>query len=613
MKFDYKIGLNELKKSLVICPKGPGVYQFINEKRKIIYIGKAKNISNRLKSYLNFNILSNRIKKMVCLIRDVKFIKTHTEVDALLLESNLIKKHKPDFNIRLIDDKSFPFILLDNSSEWTRIRKVRGDNHKNGFLYGPFSSGYFIDKVITILEKGFLLRTCSDSDFNNRKNPCILYQIKRCSAPCVGYIKKKDYKELVEEATSFLNGKDYKIRKNLIYLMERSSNKQLYEEAALYRDRIKALSKISQEKYSNLDNKDNFDIICGLKRIDIICIQVFFFRNGKNLGNKEFFFNNQKDMTCSSIIEEFLGIFYLNKVPPSSILINKKIRNISLIEEFFKKEKNVKTKLNLPKKGKKVDLVNMVEKNIVHSLDKHISKSSQNKELEIGLRDALNLKNIPKRIEIYDNSHLSGTQPTGAMIVYKNNEFSRENYRKFNIRVDSNITNDDYLMMSQVINRRLDINSNKLSWKNELPDLIIIDGGKGHLNLVRKIIDEKKLKNIDLISIAKGELRNAGNETIFHLDYSLKFKKNDKILFFLQRLRDEAHRFAISSQRYRRNKLIKQSIFDNITGIGSKTKKILLSHFGSIENIKSAGIRDLEGAPGIGKKMAKKIYEEFNE
>ncbi len=613
MKFDYKIGLNELKKSLVICPKGPGVYQFINEKRKIIYIGKAKNISNRLKSYLNFNILSNRIKKMVCLVRDVKFIKTHTEVDALLLESNLIKKHKPDFNIRLIDDKSFPFILLDNSSEWTRIRKVRGDNHKNGFLYGPFSSGYFIDKVITILEKGFLLRTCSDSDFNNRKNPCILYQIKRCSAPCVGYIKKKDYKELVEEATSFLNGKDYKIRKNLIYLMERSSNKQLYEEAALYRDRIKALTKISQEKYSNLDNKDNFDIICGLKRIDIICIQVFFFRNGKNLGNKEFFFNNQKDMTCSSIIEEFLGIFYLNKVPPSSILINKKIRNISLIEEFFKKEKNVKTKLNLPKKGKKVDLVNMVEKNIVHSLDKHISKSSQNKELEIGLRDALNLKNIPKRIEVYDNSHLSGTQPTGAMIVYKNNEFSRENYRKFNIRVDSNITNDDYLMMSQVINRRLDINSNKLSWKNELPDLIIIDGGKGHLNLVRKIIDEKKLKNIDLISIAKGELRNAGNETIFHLDYSLKFKKNDKILFFLQRLRDEAHRFAISSQRYRRNKLIKQSIFDNITGIGSKTKKILLSHFGSIENIKSAGIRDLEGAPGIGKKMAKKIYEEFNE
>ncbi|MDC3091146.1 excinuclease ABC subunit UvrC [Rickettsiales bacterium] len=613
MKFDYKIGLNELKKSLIICPKGPGVYQFINEKRKIIYIGKAKNILNRLRSYLNFNILSNRIKKMVCLIRDVKFIKTHTEVDALLLESNLIKKHKPDFNIRLIDDKSFPFILLDNSSEWTRIRKVRGDNHKNGFLYGPFSSGYFIDKVITILEKGFLLRTCSDSDFNNRKNPCILYQIKRCSAPCVGHINKKDYKELVKEATSFLNGKDSKIRKNLVYLMERSSNKQLYEEAALYRDRIKALSKISQEKYSSLDNKDNFDIICGLKRIDIICVQVFFFRNGKNLGNKEFFFNNQKDMTCNSIIEEFLGIFYLNKIPPSSILINKKIENISLIEQLFKKKKNVKTKISFPQKGKKVDLVNMVEKNIDHSLDKQISKSSQNKELEIGLRDALNLKNIPKRIEVYDNSHLSGTQPTGAMIVYKNNEFSRENYRKFNIRVEGNTTNDDYLMMSQVINRRLDINTNKLSWKNDLPDLIIIDGGKGHLNSVRKIIDEKKLKNIDLISIAKGELRNAGNETIFHLDYSLKFKKNDKILFFLQRLRDEAHRFAISSQRYRRNKLIKQSIFDNIVGIGSKTKRILLSHFGSIENIKSAGIRDLEGAPGVGKKMAKKIYEEFNE
>ena len=255
----------------------------------------------------------------------------------------------------------------------------------------------------------------------------------------------------------------------------------------------------------------------------------------------------------------------------------------------------------------------MVEKNINHSLDKQISKTTKNKELEIDLRKALNLKNIPKRIEVYDNSHLSGTQPTGAMVVYRNNEFSRENYRKFNIKVESQTTNDDYLMMNQVIKRRLEISRNKLSWKNELPDLIIIDGGKGHLNLVRKIINEKKIKHIDVISIAKGKLRNAGDETIFHLDYSLKFEKNDKILFFLQRLRDEAHRFAISSQRFRRNKLIKNSIFDNIVGIGSKTKKVLLSHFGSIENIKSAGIRDLEGTPGIGKKMAKKIYEEFNE
>lgn len=613
MKFDYKIGQKEIKKSLIHSSKGPGIYQFFNAKNKIIYIGKAKNISNRLKSYLNFNLLTNRIKKMVCLIRDVKFIKTHTEVDALLLESNLIKQHKPDFNIRLIDDKSFPFILLDNSSEWTRVRKVRGENHKNGFLYGPFPSGYHIDKVITILEKGFLLRTCSDSNFNNRTNPCLLYQIKRCSAPCVSYIKKKDYKQLVDEAISFLNGKDSKIKENLIGLMEMASKKQLYEDAALYRDRIKALSKISQEKYSNLDNKENFDIICALKRIDIICIQVFFFRNGKNLGNKEYFFDNQKDKTSNSIIEEFLSVFYLNKIPPSSILINKEIENISLLEQLFKKKSKINTKINIPIKGKKIDLIQMVEKNINYSLDKQISKTSKNKELEIGLREALNLKNIPRRIEVYDNSHLSGTQPTGAMVVYRNNEFSRENYRKFNIKVESQTTNDDYLMMNQVIKRRLEISRNKLSWKNELPDLIIIDGGKGHLNLVRKIINEKKIKHIDVISIAKGKLRNAGDETIFHLDYSLKFEKNDKILFFLQRLRDEAHRFAISSQRFRRNKLIKNSIFDNIVGIGSKTKKVLLSHFGSIENIKSAGIRDLEGTPGIGKKMAKKIYEEFNE
>ena len=395
--------------------------------------------------------------------------------------------------------------------------------------------------------------------------------------------------------------------------MEYASHKQQYEEAALYRDRIKALSKISQEKYSFLDINDNFDIVCAIKRFDIICVQVFFFRTGKNLGNKEFFFETQKEKKEEKLIEEFLSIFYINKIPPKLIILNKEIKNKNLLELALKKKRNINSRIMIPKKGKKLDIIKMVEKNIIHSIDKWIHKTSSSKELEKEIFYKFKLKNMPKKIEVYDNSHLSGSQPVGAMIVYKNKKFSRENYRKFNIRIEGEKTNDDYFMMSQVLDRRLNIDINKVSWKDELPNLILIDGGKGHLNVVQKILNKKKIKNIDLISIAKGKNRNAGDETIFIKEETFKLEKNNEILFFFQRLRDEAHRFAISSQRYRRNRLIKGSVFDSIIGIGAKTKKKLLTHFGSVENIKTAGLRDLEKTPGVGKEIAKRIYKEFNE
>ena len=612
MKFEIDTGIRSIKQSLIYCSRGPGIYQFLDQKKTILYIGKAKNIHNRVSSYLNFSSATKRIKKLISLVRHIKFIKTHTEVDALLLESNLVKKYKPIFNIRLVDDKSFPYINISKTEKWPKLRKTRRIYNNNDFNFGPFASVQSMEKVMIILEKGFLLRTCSDANFRNRERPCLKYEIKRCSAPCVGKIDSVEYNQLVEQSTEFLVGKNSEIKKNLIKQMEQASMDQDYEKAALFRDRIQALRNITQEQYVSLKNKDNFDIIGIYKKIDLVCIQVFFFRSGKNLGNKEFFFNDDVESELSNILEKFIGVFYVNSQIPESIYVNKDFENINLLEKALGKKKKSKVKIIHPKKGKKCELLNMVLDNISHSLEKQMHKDLSNKLVSDDLSKKLMLSKPPKTIEVYDNSHLNGSQPIGTMIVYDNHKFVREKYRKFNIKSDKNIMQDDYFMMKQVINRRFSLEREKNEWKHNLPDLIVIDGGKGHLNLVENILKEKNITAIDIISIAKGVKRNAGNETIFLKNASVKLEKNDKVLYFLQRLRDEAHRFAINSQKYRRKLQIKNSIFDEISGIGVKAKKNLLSHFGSIGSIKKAGIKDLENTPGIGKIMAKKIYDEFN-
>ncbi|MBH43165.1 MAG: excinuclease ABC subunit C [Rickettsiales bacterium] len=612
MEFEIDTGIKSIKQSLIYCSRGPGIYQFLDQKKKILYIGKAKNIHNRVSSYLNFNGATRRIKKLISLIRHVKFIKTHTEVDALLLESNLVKKHRPIFNIRLVDDKSFPYINISKTEKWPKLRKTRKIYNNNDFNFGPFASVQSMEKVMIILEKGFLLRTCSDANFKNRERPCLKYQIKRCSAPCVGKINKRDYNHLVEQSKEFLVGKNSEIKKNLIKQMEKASNNQDYENAALFRDRIKALRTVTQEQYVSLKNKENFDLIGIFKKIDLVCIQVFFFRAGKNLGNKEFFFNDEAEKKLNDIFEEFIGVFYVNNQIPESIYINENINNLDLLEKALRKNKKSQVKIIHPKKGKKLELLNMVIENISHSLEKQMHKNLNNKLVYDEISKKLLLSKPPKIIEVYDNSHLNGSHPIGTMIVYDNHKFSREKYRKFNIKGEKDLIQDDYFMMKQVISRRFSFEDKKNEWKYNLPDLIIIDGGKGHYNLVENILKEKNIKNIDIISIAKGVKRNAGNETIFLKNRSVKLEKNDKVLYFLQRLRDEAHRFAINSQKYRRKLQIQNSVFDEISGIGAKAKKNLLSHFGSISGIKKAGIKDLENTPGIGKIMAKKIYDEFN-
>ena len=602
-------GITIIKDTLDICPKTPGIYQFkcLDE---IVYIGKAKNLYKRLKSYLNFFSLSRRIQKMISSTSSINLIKTHTESDALLLESNLIKKYKPIYNIRLIDDKSFPYILISKSEKWPRLYSFRGSIKKKGFYFGPFSSPSAVKQVISIIEKGFMLRTCTDSFFESRKRPCILYQIKRCSAPCVNLIEKKDYDELTFQAISFLNGKDNLIRKKLILSMEKLSENQKYEEAGLFRDRIKALSKINQYKMSVTGITENFDIVCFFQKSGIIFIQIFFFRKGSNLGNKEYSFKETLTKDFNETINFFLLNFYLKHEVPSQILVNIEMKHINISKDAIKNKTKKKVEFIFPLKGKKKILLEMVEKNLQQSIKKYFQNLVSNTEVLNNLKSMLELKSTPNRIEIYDNSHLSGDQPVGAMVVFQDNSFQRDKYRKFNIKGTLK-TSDDYFMMKQVLERRFSFN-HESKWKNLLPDLIIIDGGLGHLNLIKKTLNNIGIKKIDVIAIAKGKKRNAGEETIFFKEKKIKLKTADKTSFFLQNLRDEAHRFAISSQKYRRIKKIKYSVFDDILGIGSKVRKLLINHFGSLENVKNAGIQDLKKVSGIGKVMAERIYNEFH-
>ncbi len=608
-EYNYTTGIEALRQAAKNFPDGSGVYTFQDQENQILYVGKAKNLKKRISSYLNNKYQTNRIKLLINLTKEIKFIKTLTEVDSFLLENNLIKQNKPKFNIRLIDDKSYPFISISKSKEWPRIRKYRGKLKKDDVSFGPFSSVNAVDNVIKQIEGAFLIRSCSDHIFRSRKRPCILYQIKRCSAPCVGLISKKKYIDLVNNAISFLEGKDLKIKEKLINEMKNESKNQNYERAARLRDRIRALSKISNEKYSDLNSRENFDIIFLKKKNNLISIHIFFFRAGKNLGNKDFLFEDNLFDKIERVFSQFLYFFYSENTPPKEILLNYKPHDIEILKSLISKKSDSKISIKIPSKGKKIMLLKMVEENVDASLEKKIYDRSEIKSILSKIKNRFNLQNLPNRIEIFDNSHLSGTNPMGAMVVFENGDLQKKSYRKFSIICSNNQTNDDYFMMDQVIRRRFNISS---KWKLNIPNLIIIDGGKGQLNVVNKILEEKGLKNIDLIGIAKGKNRNAGNEKIFTKNDIFQFEKHDKVLFFLQRLRDEAHRYVIRSTRVKHQNSLKNSVFDKINGIGKKTKLILLSYFGSLDNIKTAGIEDLRKVPSIGLKTAEKIYKEFN-
>ena len=604
--YNYKKGISELKKASKLFPNGSGVYKFIGFFNEPLYVGKAKNLKKRISSYLDESRQTRRIKTLVSLTYSLKFIKTPNETDALILENNLIKQLKPRFNIRLMDDKSFPYITISTGNRWPRIRKYRGKQNKDDVYFGPFANVNTVDQVLQQLERAFLLRSCSDNYFNSRKRPCILFQIKRCSAPCTNQISSNQYLRLVNQAINFLKGKNKTIKQDLVKQMQIESANENFETAALLRDRIKAISKISFEKYSDLNSNEDFDIVFYHKKYEQTFVQVFFFRGGKNLGNKDFFLSDNDTDKASIVMSQFLIFFYKNNSPPKEIFINFNLDQLEIIRSIISNESDNLVTIKKPVRGKKLELINMVKENIKSNLNNN--QSNDQKTLKL-IKKKLNLFNFPYKIEVYDNSHLNGTNPVGSMIVYQNLGFAKGHYKKFNIKTDSGKTNDDYFMMEQVLRRRFNFSS---EWKKDLPNLILIDGGKGQLNIALKVLKEIQIHNIDVISIAKGKNRNQNTEKVYQSNRQVNFKENDKELFFLQRLRDEAHRFAVSSQKVRRQNSYKNSLFDEIDGIGKKLKINLLSYFGSIDNIKTASLSDLKKTPGIGEQIAKKIYRKFN-
>ncbi len=594
-------------------PNKPGVYQMENEKGEILYIGKAKNLSKRVINYSSLNNLTRRLQRMVSLTKHMNFFVTNTEVEALLLECNLIKKYKPRFNIILRDDKSFPYILINKEYDYPRILKYRGAKKIKGDYFGPFVSPSVANYTLISLQKAFLLRSCSENTFNNRSRPCLLYDIKRCSAPCVGYVDKTQYNESIKDAKKFLSGNTNIIQKKLNKQMINASKNQMYEEASRLRDRIKSIDQI--QKYQSVYIKDmrNIDIFAIKIHEGKSCIYGMFYRNGSNYGNKSFFPKHDENSTDYEILESFLFQFYSNHETPPKILINLDHKNFLHVEEIFNKKNKEKMSILNPKVGEKLKHIKLAEKNAMENIKlKKASYDSHQKAIK-QLQMFLKLKNHPQRIEAYDISHTFGKSSVGVMIVIDNEGLSPKNYRKFNIRYDIKMNTssvDDYYMIEEVLKRRF----KKIESENigNLPDVVIIDGGRGQFNIANKIITENKIKSTFLISISKGKNRNDGREIIHTKDHNTVLKPNDPLLFFIQRIRDEAHRFAITAHRKRRSKKSFISVFDEISGIGPKRKKALNNHFKSFENIKKASIADLLNVDNLPRKLAEKIYNYFN-
>ena len=597
----------ELLEQIQKAPIFPGVYQFFDSNQKTLYVGKAKNLKKRLLSYTKTDRLTIRIQKMVSLADNLEIIQTQSETEALLLECNLIKKLMPRYNILLRDDKTFPYIEI-SGHEFSKISKYRGKKDKKNFYFGPFASGHYVDKVIDVLKKSFLLRSCSDSDFKNRKKPCLEYQIKRCSAPCVNYIAKIDYQKLVDEAIDFLKGKNGKIQEKLAKKMEEFSANFDYEKAAILRDRIKAIAAIQNKQNINILALGNSDIIVLVRQNNLACIYISFYRGGNNYGSKPYFINVNEDNLDNEIITNFISQFYINEIPPENILLSEKIEDKNLLEAFLNDlGKNKKVNISTPQKGEKFNLINDQLKIANQELQNKINQTISNKENLVALKKLFNLKEIPKRIEVYDNSHISGKYKVGAMICAGMEGFIKNSYRKFNIEDET--IKDDTAMMIHVLTRRF----KRIKAENSIkPDLVILDGGKPQLSVAKKVFDDLKIKDQTYVCISKGPKRNAGEEYFHQVGrQSFTLKKDDPIMYYLQNLRDEAHRFAITTHRAKRAKSVTKSGLDVIDDIGSKRKKLLLNHFGSLNAIKEAPIEDLCRVEGIGKKMAKKIKNSF--
>ena len=598
---DIKKGLENLQKYIKIAPENAGVYRMISEYDEVLYVGKAKNIKKRIVAYSHVDKLPIRLQQMVAQIVRMEFIVVENEARALLVENELIKKFKPRYNVLLKDDKTFPHLMIDVLSEYPSLRKYRGNRSDKNKYFGPFASVLAVNSVLDILQKAFLLRSCRDNVFNNRQRPCLMYQIKRCSAPCVGKISADNYRKLVDEAIEFLEGKNSVIQNKLSEQMKFASDNLDYETALVLRDRIKALTNIQSKQNVEYADIKSADVIALVRNKSLVCIQVFFIRSGQNCGNVPYFPTQVEGVEDKEVLEAFLSSFYTSQVLPKEIIIGMDLEN----KEFL--EQALGIKIGVAKKGNKANLIKMVQDNALAVIEQKIAMMASVKDNLNEFKEVFGLSKVPNRIEIYDNSHNQGSYPIGAMVVATQEGFDKKSYRKFDIK-NTIETRDDFAMMQEVLQRRFA----KMTPENK-PDVILIDGGKGQLNAVYEALKNFDLSDVVIIAISKGPDRNAGRE-FYHMvgKESFELKYRSPLAFYLQNLRDEAHRFAIGTHRKKRLKSIFVSKLDDIDGIGTKKKRDLLNHFGSVEEIASASEKNLQKVVGISKKTAEKIYKYFH-
>ncbi len=607
-------GIKVIKKYTQTLPSSPGVYRMINSRDDVLYIGKAKNLKKRVLSYTQPDRLPIRLQRMVAETMRMEFVTTHTEVEALLLEVNLIKKIMPRYNILMRDSKSFAYIRLEEGHPFPLLTKHRGPRNLPGEYFGPFASAEAVNRTLTALHRAFLLRSCPDHVFASRKRPCLQYQIKRCSAPCVSYISHEDYQKLVQETREFLQGKSTQVQKRLAQSMEEASAHREYEKAAVFRDRIRALTAIQARQMIHTTSLEDADIFAIFASGGKTCIQLFLFRHGANYGAYSSFPAHGEDVPPEEVLEAYVAQFYAEASPPREVLVSQPLPNSKLLEEALSEKAGQRVKLLVPKSGTKAELIKHALQNAKESFERQMAEKASQEDLLRAFMDTFDLPTLPHRIEVYDNSHIQGTFAVGAMIVAGPDGFVKSAYRKFNIRSQDLSPGDDYGMMREVLTRRF---SQALAHDKDdtpqWPEVILIDGGKGQLKAAESIFADLGISDIQLIAIAKGPDRNAGRETFYLPDREpIRLPPYNKVLYYLERLRDEAHRFAISAHRKRRIKAISRSKLDEVPGIGARRKRSLLQHFGSAKAVEGAGLKDLENVEGISKNIAKKIYDYFH-
>ncbi len=608
-----KPGAEIIREYLKDMPQGPGVYRMLGADGNALYVGKAKNLKNRVSNYVSASGLSTRIMKMITLTRSLEIVTTDTEAEAFLLEANLIQKLKPRYNILLRDDKSFPFILLTGDHEFPQITKHRGARDKKGDYFGPFASAGAVNETLAILQKVFLLRPCSDAVFKSRLRPCLQYQIKRCSAPCVRYVSQEEYGELVLQAKRFLSGKSREVQENFAELMKQASEDMQYEKAAGLRDRIAALTRIQHEQNVIAGTLQNADVIALYREGDKSCIQVFFFRNGQNFGNKSYFPSHSAESSDAEILTAFIGQFYLSHPAPQMLISSHELPEISALESALTLQSGGRVEIIFPQRGEKREVMERAMQNAREALVRHLSEHATHTLMMEKVGELFNMSSTPNRIEVYDNSHIAGTHMVGAMICAGPQGFEKKHYRRFNIRSTELTPGDDYAMLREVLTRRFMRLQKEDPTRSEMwPDLVLIDGGAGQLSVTTQVFADLGVTGLCYAAIAKGPDRNAGREWLFLPGKEpFQLEPNHAVLHYLQRLRDEAHRFAIGSHRIKRSNAIRESALDQIPGIGASRKRSLLHHFGSSKGVEAATLDELQKVEGINKKVAEKIFNYF--